>query len=106
MHSLPRHFFVIVPAVLLRKVPIVQYEAKELDECLLRSVAEIGKSDDLKVLSLNFFMLFAFNDLKRFSQKLSVISFYPSVQKDFYQCRRLCCFFFSTVTKQRSLVRY
>ena len=66
----------------------------------MQSVAEIGKSDDLKVLSLNFFMLFAFNDLKRFSQKLSVISFIHRCKKIFTNADAcVVFFFFSTVAK-------
>jgi len=33
---------------------IVDYEAKELDKCLSRLLAEIWKSNDLKILSLNY----------------------------------------------------
>ena len=65
-----RHSVVLsVAAVLLRKVPIVEYEAKEWNECPSQFVAEIRKSDDLKILSLNVFILLAFNDLNWFSQK-------------------------------------
>ena len=40
---------------------IVKYEDKELDEFLWRLFAETRKSGYLKILSLNYFMLFAFN---------------------------------------------
>ena len=39
----------------------VEYEDKELDEFLWRFFAEIRKSEYLKILSLSYFMLFAFN---------------------------------------------
>ena len=48
---------------------IVEYDTKELDQCiLLFFFYEIRKSNDLKILSLNYFMLFAFNGLNLFSQ--------------------------------------
>ena len=55
---------------------IVDYQAKELDEFLLRFFAEIRKSDDLKILSLNYFMLFAFNGVNGFHKKNSQSFFF------------------------------
>ena len=53
---------------------IVEYQAKELNECLLRFFAKIHNSDDL-----NYFMLFAFNGLNWFSQKNSHSFFFFSL---------------------------
>ena len=47
---------------------IVEYDTKELDQCILLVFYEIRKSNGLKILSLNYFMLFAFNGLNLFSQ--------------------------------------
>ena len=60
---------------------IVEYDAKELDQWISRFFSEIRKSNDLKILSLNYFMLFAFNGLNLFSQITVNLFFFIDIKR-------------------------